>query len=216
VKSSRKLSDQNVLPELNQSKILKRKFYTRPVITVARELLGKLLVNSTRGKVLAGIIVEVEAYDGSGDEAAHTFLGKTKRNEIMFGEGGFLYVYFTYGAHYCSNVVTGQEGEGTAVLIRAIEPVLGIDEMIKNRFGRDLKNEKEKHNLTSGPGKVCSALSITKEHYGTDLTKDEIFILDRPVINKKDIAAGKRVGISKSIDLPWRFYIQGNAYVSRK
>lgn len=216
MKSSRKLSDQNVLPELNQSKILKRKFYTRPVITVARELLGKLLVNSTGGKILAGIIVEVEAYDGSVDEAAHTFLGKTKRNEIMFGEGGFLYVYFTYGAHYCSNVVTGQEGEGTAVLIRAIEPVLGIDEMIKNRFGRDLKNEKEKLNLTSGPGKVCSALSITKEHYGTDLTKDEIFILDRPVINKKDIAAGKRVGISKSIDLPWRFYIQGNAYVSRK
>ena len=210
------MSNPIVLPELNLSNILKREFYTRTVITVARELLGKVLVKRTGGKLLAGIIVELEAYDGSVDEAAHTFKGKTKRNEIMFGEGGFLYVYFTYGAHFCSNVVTGHEGKGTAVLIRALEPVLGIDEMTKNRYGRDLKNEKEKLNLTNGPGKVCKALSITKEHYAADLTGDDIYILDRPALKKKDIVAAERVGISKSIELPWRFYIRGNPYVSRK
>jgi DNA-3-methyladenine glycosylase len=134
----------------------------------------------------------------------------------MFGEGGFLYVYFTYGAHFCCNVVTGREGEGTAVLIRALEPVLGVEEMIKNRFDRELKNENERLNLTSGPGKVCSALSISKEHYGIDLTGDEIFILNRPALEKKNIAAVERVGITKSVELPWRFYIRGNPYVSRK
>jgi len=237
VNSSRNLSNPVVPSFLKRSTKLKREFYTRPLITIAKELLGKILVKTENTPItarpqtsnnlipaqsqisqtfLAGKIVEVEAYDGSVDQAAHTFIGRTKRNEIMFRQGGYLYVYFTYGVHFCSNVVTGKEGQGTAVLIRALEPVFGIEKLIINRFGRDLKNEKEKLNLTSGPGKVCSALSITKEHYGTDLTKDEIFILDRPVINKKDIAAGKRVGISKSIDLPWRFYIQGNAYVSRK
>jgi len=210
------LSKPNDLPELNHSDKLKREFYTRPVVTVARELLGKVLVKKTGGIVLAGIIVELEAYDGSIDEAAHTFIGKTKRNEIMFGEGGYLYVYFTYGAHFCSNVVTGKEGEGTAVLIRALEPVAGIEEMIKNRFGRDLKNDKEKLNLTSGPGKVCSAFAINKEHYGADLTGDEIYILDRPALNKKEIAAVERIGITKSMELPWRFYIRGNPYISRK
>ncbi len=216
MKSSRRLISLSVLPELNHSGKLKREFYTRPVITVAKELLGKVLVKRQGTKLLAGIIVELEAYDGSIDEAAHTFRGKTKRNEIMFGGGGFLYVYFTYGAHFCCNVVTGHEGEGTAILIRAVEPVSGIAEMSINRYGRDLKNEKEKLNLTSGPGKVCSSFSITKEHYGVDLTGDEIFILERPVLKEKDFAAVKRVGITKSIDLPWRFYILGNPYISRK
>ena len=204
------------LPDLNHSKKLKREFYIRPVVTVAKELLGKVFVKQTGTKILAGIIVEVEAYDGSVDEAAHTFIGKTPRNEIMFGWGGYLYVYFTYGAHFCSNVVIGKTGEGNAILIRAIEPLLGIEEMIHNRFGRDLKNEKEKLNLTSGPGKVCSAFSINKDNYGADLTGNEIFILDRPVLNKKEIVAGKRVGITKSVELPWRFYIRDNPYVSRK
>jgi len=210
------LSKPTVLPELILSPKLKKEFYTRPVVTVAKELLGKIFVKKTGAAVLAGIIVEVEAYDGSVDEAAHTFRGKTKRNEIMFDRGGFLYVYFTYGAHFCSNVVTGNEGEGNAVLIRALEPLQGIDEMIKNRFGRDLKNEKEKLNLTSGPGKVCSAMSITKEHYGTDLTGDEIFILNRPALSKKDIISAGRIGITKSTELPWRFYIRDNPYVSKK
>jgi DNA-3-methyladenine glycosylase len=193
---------------------------------VAKELLGKILVKKegtlisaktqTSNTFLAGKIVEVEAYDGSVDQAAHTFIGKTKRNEIMFQEGGYLYVYFTYGVHFCGNIVTGKEGQGTAVLIRALEPVSGIEEMIKNRFRRDLKNEKEKLNLTNGPGKICQAFKINRDHYGADLTGNEIFIIDQPAVNNKDIIVTKRIGISKSVDLPWRFYIKDNPWVSRK
>ncbi len=195
---------------------LERSFYTRNVITVAKELLGKILVKTDKDIIFSGKIVEVEAYDGEVDEAAHTFIGKTKRNEIMFAEGGFLYVYFTYGAHFCCNVVTGREGKGTAVLIRAVEPVDGIDKMISNRFGHELRSEKEKLNLTSGPGKVCRAFSITKLHYGIDLTGDKIYILDRPKLPGSKIVITKRIGIKKSVNLPWRFYIKDNPYVSKK
>ena len=142
--------------------ILPRKFYTREVKVVAKDLLGKILVKKDGNSILAGKIVEVEAYDGKIDQAAHTFIGKTKRNQIMFNEGGYFYVYFTYGTHYCCNVVTGKKDHGTAVLIRAIEPVKGVKKMIENRYGRDLLNEKERFNLTSGPGKVCRAMGINK------------------------------------------------------
>lgn len=196
-------------------KKLDRQFYTRDLLTVAYELLGKHLVKKEKGKILSGRIIEVEAYDGSVDEAAHTFIGKTKRNEIMFNIGGYLYVYFTYGNHYCCNVVTGEEGKGTAILIRAIEPLEGISTMIKNRFHRDLLNEKEKFNLTNGPGKVCQALSINKSHYGIDLTGDEIYLIDQPLIDKQNVVITKRIGIKKSVDLPWRFYIKDNPYVSK-
>jgi DNA-3-methyladenine glycosylase len=202
-------------PESTYKK-LERKFYTRNLLTVAKELLGKIFVKNDGGIVFSGIIVEVEAYDGSVDEAAHTYKGKTKRNEIMFGIGGFLYVYFTYGAHFCSNVVTGTQDSGTAVLIRALEPLEGINRMIFNRFGRDLIKEKEKFNLTNGPGKVCKAMSITKDHYGVDLTGNKIFLLDQPKINDARISISKRIGIKKSVDLPWRFYLNDNPYVSRK
>ncbi len=200
----------------NSFQKLNRSFYTRDVLAVAKDLLGKIVVKKDGSKFISGKIVEVEAYDGSVDQAAHTFLGVTKRNKIMFGEGGFLYVYFTYGNHYCCNVVTGKEGSGTAVLIRAVEPISGIDLMIKNRFGRSLLNEKEKFNLTSGPGKVCKAFAITMDHYGIDLTGNEIYFLDSPKIKIKDIVAAKRIGIIKSVDLPWRFYIKDNPYVSKK
>ena len=197
-------------------KKLPRKFYTRDVLIVAKELLGKILVKKEKGLILSGVIVEVEAYDGEIDKAAHTYIGRTKRNEIMFGTGGFFYVYFTYGAHFCCNIVTGIEGKGTAVLIRAVEPLEGEKIMIKNRFGRDLKNEKEKFNLTSGPGKVCQAFSITKEHYGIDLTGNEIFIINSRTLNEDEIGVSQRIGIKKSVHLPWRFFIKNNKYISRK
>ena len=197
-------------------KKLPRKFYTREVKTVAKDLLGKILVKKEGSSILAGRIVEVEAYDGNIDEAAHTFIGKTKRNEIMFNEGGYFYVYFTYGAHFCCNVVTGKKDHGTAVLIRAVEPIKGINKMIKNRFGRKLLNEKERFNLTSGPGKVCQAMGINRSHYGADLTLDKIFIIDAPKLKKNMMVVTKRVGIKKSVNLPWRFYIKENPYVSRK
>jgi DNA-3-methyladenine glycosylase len=198
------------------NKKLPRNFYTRDVLTVSKELLGKILVKNENGITLSGMIVEVEAYDGEIDEASHTFIGKTKRNEIMFEQGGFFYVYFTYGAHFCCNVVTGIEGKGTAVLIRAVEPMEGEEIMIKNRFNRKLKSEKEKFNLTNGPGKVCQAFSITKKHYGIDLTGNEIFLLDNKIIKDDEIGISQRIGIKKSVHLPWRFFINNNSYISRK
>ncbi|RPI71983.1 MAG: DNA-3-methyladenine glycosylase [Ignavibacteriales bacterium] len=204
------------MKNLHPFKKLSKNFYTRSLLVVAKELLGKILVKKEGRILLAGEIVEVEAYDGLTDEAAHTFIGRTKRNEIMFNEGGYFYVYFTYGAHFCCNIVTGKKDHGTAVLIRAVEPLTGIEKMALNRYNKLILTEKEKHNLTSGPGKVCEAFNITKEHYGIDLTGDQIFLLDRPKLKKNDIEVSKRVGIKKSIDLPWRFYIKNNPYISRK
>jgi DNA-3-methyladenine glycosylase len=201
------------LSELNK---LKRSFYKRDLLTVAKELLGKILVKSDDEVPLAAKIVEVEAYDGRVDEAAHTYTGKTKRNEIMFEEGGYLYVYFTYGAHFCSNVVTGEKGHGTAVLIRAVEPVQGIERMYLNRYGRNLVNEKEKYNLTNGPGKVCQAFGITKEYYGEDLIYGRIYLLSQKKIPEDKIIRTTRVGIKKSTELNWRFYIKDNPFVSKK
>ncbi len=199
---------------LNGAK-LKRNFYTRDVLTVAKELLGKILVHNVRGQILAGKIVEVEAYDGKIDKAAHSYVGRTKRNEIMFNEGGYLYVYLSYGVHYCCNVVTGVKDHGTAVLIRAVEPVEGIERMIKNRYGKKQVTEKEMFNLTSGPGKVCMAMEINIKHSGLDLLGDKIFILNRRKVKEEMIGVSKRIGISKSAHLPWRFFIKHNPYLSR-
>ncbi|NWG27978.1 MAG: DNA-3-methyladenine glycosylase [Ignavibacteriaceae bacterium] len=197
-------------------KKLNKTFYRRELLEVANDLLGKILVKIDGKNILAGKIVEVEAYHGNFDEASHAFIGITKRNEVMFESGGFLYVYFTYGAHHCCNVVTGKKGEGTAVLIRAVEPVSGLEKMIKNRFGRKLKNDKEIFNLTTGPGKVCQAFGIDRTHSGIDLTGNKIFILDGKKISSKEIGISKRIGITRSVDLPWRFFIKNNPYLSRK
>ena len=201
---------------MHHPKKLSKSFYRRDVIKVAHDLLGKILVKVNGKEILSGKIVEVEAYHGDIDQAAHSYRGITKRNEIMFESGGYLYVYFTYGNHFCCNVVTGLKGQGTAVLIRAVEPVSGINSMIKNRFGRKLKNNLEIFNLTNGPGKTCKAFSIDKCHSGIDLTGDEIFIIKGEKISKKNIGVSKRIGITKSVDLPWRFFIKNNPYLSRK
>ena len=195
---------------------LKRGFYTKDVLIVAKELLGKVLVNNEGGKIFSGRIVEVEAYDGSIDQAAHTYGGKTKRNEVMFNEGGYLYVYLSYGVHYCCNVVTGTEGTGTAILIRAVEPLEGINWMIMNRFGKNKLGEKELYQLTNGPGKVCKSFDITKKHSGLDLTGDRIYLDDSELKKDEEIAVSKRIGITKSAHLPWRFFIKNNPYLSRK
>ena len=204
------------MTNLGSLRKLPKNFYTRELLVIARELPGKILVKKEGRTLLAGRIVEVEAYDGKIDEAAHTYIGRTKRNEIMFNEGGYFYVYFTYGAHYCCNIVTGKKNHGTAVLIRAVEPLAGIRKMSLNRYNKTSLTEKEKFNLTNGPGKICEAFGITKEHYGLDLTGDKIFLLDSPEIKGNQIVISKRVGIKKSVDLPWRFYIKDNPFVSRK
>jgi DNA-3-methyladenine glycosylase len=201
-----------ILPENK----LKPAFYLEDVLTVARNLLGKIFVKNTYGNQYAGTIVEVEAYDGTMDEAAHTFIGKTPRNEIMFRRGGFLYVYFTYGMYFCCNVVTGAEGEGKAVLLRAVEPLSGISKMSLNRFGKENLLKREFMNLTNGPGKLCKAFDITRKDNGTDLSGDKIFILNNKRISDNNISISKRIGIKKSIDLPWRFYIKENSFISKK
>ncbi|MGK9368478.1 DNA-3-methyladenine glycosylase [Melioribacter sp. Ez-97] len=191
-------------------------FYKRDVHTVARELLGKIFVKQDKDAVLSGRIVEVEAYDGSIDMAAHSFNGKTPRNSVMFEEGGRLYVYFTYGMHYCANVVTGNVDEGCAVLIRAVEPVEGIDAMALNRYGKTNLNGREKLNLTNGPAKFCKAFGIDKTYNGLILTGEKIFITGGDNLKPGEITASKRIGIKKSTELEWRYYIRNNRYISKK
>lgn len=196
--------------------ILAKKFYSRPVLTVARDLLGKILVKVESDKLLTGRIVEVEAYDGRIDQAAHSFNGRTERNEVMFREGGYFYVYFTYGVHHCCNVVTGRKDSGTAVLIRAVEPIDGIEIMAKRRFAKKKLSEKELFNLTNGPGKICKAFGFTRNDSGTDLTGAKIFLIDQPKLKKSKTGISERIGITKSKELKWRFFETGNPYLSRK
>jgi len=195
---------------------LDREFYCRNVLTVAKELLGKILIKKASGKYYAARIVEVEAYEGETDKASHSYNGETPRNKVMFNHGGFLYVYLSYGVHYCCNVVTGIEGKGSAVLIRAVEPIEGIEKMIFNRFGNKSPDETQKINLTSGPGKVCHALNINLSHTGLDLTGNKVYIIYKPKLKKSEIGISERIGITKSEELKWRFFIKGNPYLSRK
>ncbi len=192
------------------------KFYKRDVLIVARELLGKTLIRKKNNLTFAGIIVETEAYDGKTDQAAHSFNGMTKRNETMFKGGGYLYVYFSYGNHYCCNVVTGNPGDGSAVLIRAVEPTNEIDAMAINRYSRSTISDKELLNLTNGPGKLCKAFSIDLTDDAANLSDDKIFILNTKKDKSGTISTSERIGISKSVDLPWRFFISNNKFVSRK
>ena len=195
---------------------LKKDFYNRNVLIVAEELLGKIFVvnDKSNGKILKGRIVEVEAYDGRMDEAAHTFRGKTERNKIMFEEGGLLYVYFTYGIHFCANVVTDKKEVGAAVLLRAMEPLKGFKVFGERRFNTENITEKMKFGLLNGPAKICQAFGIQGKNNGTNLLEDEIYIIDENRISKKDILKVKRIGIKKAVDLPWRFYIKNSPFVS--
>jgi DNA-3-methyladenine glycosylase len=192
---------------------LTRSFYRRPAVELARALLGKRFTRIVEGERLSGMIVETEAYLGDGDDAAHSARGKTERNATMFGEAGKLYVYFTYGAHHCLNVVA--PGAGDAALIRAVEPLEGIDTMARNRFGEPATSEKERRRLADGPGKLCQAYGVDLRHDGVDLAGDEIF-LEREVRRGFEIVTTTRVGISKSSELPLRFYIKDNQYVSKR
>jgi DNA-3-methyladenine glycosylase len=191
---------------------LPRSFYRRPVRTVARQLLGKVLVRRSGRELLSGVIVEVEAYGGSDDPASHAFRGRTPRNEVMFGEGGHLYVYFTYGMHFCANVVTGQEGTGCAVLLRALEPLEGIAFLARRRK-QPLSHVRE---LLSGPAKLCQAMDIARPQNGVDLCGDEIWIEDRGIVLRpRDIASTPRIGITQGKEHLWRYVLRDSAFLSR-
>lgn len=188
---------------------LSKNFYTRGAVTVAKDLIGKILIHNSKDGILSGKIVETEAYTGKNDPASHSYIGKTNRNQVMFEEGGKSYVYFTYGNHYCFNVVTGKKDQGSAVLIRAVEPVDGIDIMKSNRKTDNM------YNLTSGPGKLAQAMNIGKELYGADLTGDKIYLMEPNPKIKMKIARSKRIGITKNADKLYRFYANNNPFVSK-
>jgi DNA-3-methyladenine glycosylase len=187
---------------------LQKEFYLQKCPVVAKELIGKILVRKKEGKVYSGIIVETEAYLGEKDPASHAYPGKTKRNENMFKEGGIVYVYFTYGNHFCFNVVTGPEGTAHAVLIRAVDPLLGIDDMKRNRGTEDI------YNLASGPGKLAKAFEIDSSLNGASLLGSEIYILDSQHKGYK-VLKSKRIGITKNPDKLLRFYAKDNMFVSQ-
>jgi DNA-3-methyladenine glycosylase len=175
---------------------------------VAPQLLGCALERTINGKTLRAQIVETEAYDQT-DLASHSYKGKTDRTEVMFGKAGYLYVYFTYGMHYCCNIVVGPQGHGAAVLIRAIEPLQGQEIMAHNRNGR---NGKE---LTNGPAKLCQALAIDKAFNGHNLHDQPLKLVINEPVSANQIVQTTRVGISQAKDVPWRFYIRKNPYVSQ-
>ena len=200
---------------------LERKFYARDSITVAKELLGKILVHEIDGKKIAGKIVETEAYMGIEDKAAHSYGGRrTPRNEVMYGNAGFSYVFLIYGLHSCFNVVVNKEGNPQAVLIRAVEPIEGMEEMAVLRYKTSL-NKLTKYQvkaLTNGPGKLSSALNIDRSSNGADLCGGTLYI-EEGYEDQIDITTTKRVGIDyaeEAADFPWRFYITGNPHVSVK
>lgn len=190
-------------------KILPHGFYLQPTLEVTRRLLGKVLVHETRQGPAAGMVVEAEAYMGPGDPACHSARGLTPRTEVMFGPPGRAYVYFTYGMHYCFNVVTQPPGAAEAVLIRALEPMEGVGLMRKRR-GRDQLAE-----LTSGPAKLCVAMGIDKKCNGADLARPPLYLEDRE-IDPGEVVWRPRVGIRVGTQHLWRCYIKGNPFVSKK
>ena len=187
---------------------LEREFYLRHPTEVGPQLLNKLLVRDD-GRI--GRIVEVEAYAGSEDPAAHTFNGKTARNATMFGPGGHLYVYFSYGLHWSANAVCGVEGEGYGVLLRAMEPLHGIDLMRQAR-----SEPKRERDIASGPARLGQAMGMDKTWDGADLvTRDRgICIVSDGMAPPKFPVASPRIGIRRAVENPWRWYVQGNPYVS--
>jgi DNA-3-methyladenine glycosylase len=186
--------------------ILKRHFYANPAVQVARDLLGKVLVHGPT----AGIIVETEAYLGGEDLAAHSARGITDRTRVIFGPPGHAYIYFIYGMYECLNIVAEPEGQPGCVLIRALEPVAGIETMQKRRPAAHRLED-----LASGPGKLTLAMAITRAHYGADLTRGPLVVREPAEHRKVEIEVTPRIGIRECADWPLRFLIRGNRFVSK-
>ena len=192
-------------------KIISKSFFGKSTVEVAKNLLGKFIVRETSNGIVVGKIVETEAYLEN-DPASHSFCGQTKRNAPMFENAGTAYVYFTYGMYYCFNVVTSKKGCGEAVLIRAIEPIQGLEIIKKNRGNIDDKN------LCNGPARLTLALAIGKNFNGINLLDktSSLKLMENTDDKMPEIIQTTRIGISKGIELPHRFYIKGSKWVSRK
>jgi len=191
-------------------------FYERGAELVARDLLGAVVVSTVGGVVTAGRIVETEAYLGAPDPASHAAerIGRTARNESMFGRGGIAYVYFIYGMHWCLNAVTGVPEVANAVLIRALEPMEGLETMRERRSGRGGRVPRDR-DLARGPARLTEALGITGALDGHDLALPPLVIAEGDAVPDKAVAVGPRVGITRAADWPLRFYMEGSPWVSR-
>lgn len=195
---------------------LSREFYERDGLVVAKELLGKTLVHESLEGKTSGIIVEVEAYMGPGDAAAHTYKNlRSNRTQVIHGAGGYAYVYLIYGMYNCFNVVANVSGKPEALLIRALEPVEGIQLMATRRKaeGKNIRS------LCSGPGKLCQAMGITRVDNGIDLCGDTIYILDNPPIVQDQISETPRINVDyagEAVHYPWRYLMKDNPFISRK
>ncbi len=184
-------------------------FYRRNVVSVARDLLGMVLVSTVDGELATGVIVETEAYLGRDDPASHASVlkGRTKRNQAMFGPAGQSYVYRSYGIHWCLNVVTGNEGQPQAVLLRALDPLEGLEAMQRRRRRSDA--------LTTGPGRLCQALGVTDALYSHDLRKPPLRLCEGWRLPNACVAVSGRVGVSVAAEWPLRYFVVGNPCVSR-
>jgi DNA-3-methyladenine glycosylase len=203
-----------------QAKLLRRAFFNRDPRIVSRELLGKLIVRREGRKRLAGRIVEVEAYLGAGDLAAHAAAGHTARNAVLWGPPGHAYVYFIYGVHYCLNISCLPAGDAGCILIRALEPVSGIADMAKARelADLDLTSMRDLRKLASGPGKLCEALGITRPRDNAKdmLSPESDLQVMSDNFSVQEVAVTPRIGITKSPEMPLRYVIAGNLFVSKK
>jgi DNA-3-methyladenine glycosylase len=205
--------------EILKSAKLSAEFYTSPTLDVAVQLLGKVLVAASNETIYtAGLIVETEGYLAKIDPACHAYTGFTKRNAVMWGASGLAYVYFTYGNHWMINVVTEEEGEAAAVLIRALQPLAGIELMRTRRSLENLKMKPDDRHLANGPGKLCQALGVTGAQNGTNLQSDHLFICDAPLewqLPPFEVVETTRIGITRGVASPWRYYVKGNRFVSK-
>lgn len=202
-------------------KILKKEFYSRDARVVAKDLLGKYLVRNYDGNLLIGKIVETEAYIGKIDKACHAYNNKrTPKVMPLYGEPGIAYIYSIYGMYKCFNVITGKYDDPQGVLIRAVEPIDGLEYISQNRFKKDYEelNKKEIINLTSGPAKLCIAFNLDKKLNATDLFHEELY-LSEGKSEEVDIIETTRIGIDyaeEAKEFNWRYYVKDNKYISKK
>ncbi len=205
---------------MREAKLLRRAFFNRDPRAVARELLGNLVVRREARKQLAGRIVEVEAYLGAGDLAAHAAAGHTARNAVLWGPPGHAYIYFIYGVHYCLNISCLPAGEAGCILVRALEPVSGMREMARARelADLDLTSTRDLRKLASGPGRLCEALGITRprDNEKDMLSPESDLQVMSDGFRVDEVAVTQRIGITKSAELPLRYVIAGNAFLSKK
>ncbi len=195
---------------INFTKSLTQEYFLRKTEDVAKSLIGKYLVRIKDGIILVAKIVETEAYLSTGDESSHSARGITARNKVMFEKGGVIYVYKIYGMHYCTNIICEYKGKGCGVLLRAAQPILGLEKMAENRGSCNIRT------LCKGPGNLSKAFGFTLQDYGSSACSKDLFIQNEGDISEDEILTTPRIGIKKSAKLPLRFILRSSQFVSGK